>query len=118
MPAKGKKKTEQPPQMSQGDREKLLSQAYNRASQILRERHRDEFHKLYGEHASDLGVEWTPRLTPEQKAEKELQTIFEAWPELRERYQQAAEQQASSEEGEVPSPPEPDEEAPQEAEQG
>ena len=74
------------PELSREEREKRLSTAYNRASQALREAHRDEFNQLYSEHAASLGVSWTPRLKPEERAEQELLTIFDEFPELRRRY--------------------------------
>lgn len=77
---------QQPTELSREEREKRLSSAYNRASQALREAHRDEFNTLYSEHAAELGVQWSPRLKPEERAEQELLTIFEAFPHLRERY--------------------------------
>ena len=72
--------------MSREDREKALSKAYNDASQQLREEHRDRFNTLYSEAAARLGVEWKPRLKPEEKAEQDLLALFEAFPSLRERY--------------------------------
>jgi hypothetical protein len=77
---------QEPEELSREEREKRLSSAYNRASQALREAHRDEFNTLYREHAATLGVEWSPRLKPEERAEQELLTIFDAFPHLRERY--------------------------------
>lgn len=81
---------QQPEELTREEREKRLSSAYNRASQALREAHRDEFHTLYREHAAQLGVEWSPRLKPEERAEQELLTIFDAFPHLRERYAPSA----------------------------
>lgn len=85
------------PGLSREEREKRLSSAYNRASQALREAHRDEFNTLYSEHAATLGVTWSPRLSAEERAEQELTTIFESFPHLRARYTEV-------EEGE-PAPP-------------
>jgi len=72
--------------MTKEEREKRLSQAYNHASQDLREKYREEFNALYARYAADLGVDWKPRMKPEQKAEQELLTIFDAYPELRAKY--------------------------------
>lgn len=71
--------------MADEDRKTLLRQAYGMASQRLREEHRDEFNTLREEAAKELGVEWSPRLTPEQRAEAEFDDLIEAYPHLRER---------------------------------
>jgi hypothetical protein len=73
-------------EMSREDREKALSKAYNDASQQLREEQRDRFNTLYSEAAARLGVEWKPRLKPEEKAEQDLLALFDAFPDLRRKY--------------------------------
>lgn len=73
-------------EMAREEREKRLSKAYNTASQTLREAHRDEFNRLYSEAAAEQGVQWSPRLRPEEKAEQDLLALFDAFPELRQKY--------------------------------
>ena len=63
----------------------LLRQAYGAATQELREKHREEFNELYSAKASELGVEWSPRKTPEQKAEQAFDTLLRDYPHLAER---------------------------------
>lgn len=60
-----------------------LRKAYGLATTRLRERHRDEFQALYAEAAEELGVEYKPRLTPEQKAEATVAELLEKFPHLR-----------------------------------
>ena len=75
-------------EMTKAAREKALSKAYNTASQTLRETHRDEFNKLYQEAAEALGVEWSPRLSPLERASQQMDTLLDEFPELRERLTQ------------------------------
>ena len=73
------------PEMTPEERDKRLQKAYTAATQALRESHRDEFNTLYSEHAEKHGVEWQPRLTAEQKAEQEFDSLVKAYPHLLER---------------------------------
>lgn len=67
------------------DTKALLRKAYGTATQELRDNHRDEFNDLYAEKAAELGVEWSPRRTPEQKAEDAFDTLLRDYPHLAER---------------------------------
>lgn len=67
------------------DSKALLRKAYGAATQTLRDNHRDEFNKLYAEAAAAEGVEWSPRLTPEQKAEAAFDNLLAEYPHLAER---------------------------------
>jgi hypothetical protein len=67
------------------DNKALLRRAYGSASQKLRESHRDEFNELYAAEAAELGVEWSPRKTPEQRAEEQFQQLLQEYPSLREK---------------------------------
>lgn len=71
------------------ERKELLRQAYGAATQKLRDAHRDEFNRLYQESAAELGVEWAPRPTAEQRAEAEFDALLEQYPHLKERTQPA-----------------------------
>lgn len=44
--------------------------AYAKAEKMLREIHADEFKGLYAKACADLGVEYKPRLTAEERAAK------------------------------------------------
>lgn len=73
------------PEMTSEERDKRLQKAYTAATQALRDVHREEFNTLYSEHAEKQGVEWSPRLTPEQKAEQEFDKLVKDFPHLLER---------------------------------
>jgi len=72
-------------QAAQAARDKALSKAYGKATQQLKEAHRDEFNALYQKAAADEGVEWSPRLSPEQKAEAEVKRLLAEYPGLSQR---------------------------------
>jgi hypothetical protein len=67
---------------TKADRQKGLNAAYSAASKRLREAHQDEFNSLYQQEAADRGIEWTPKATPEQKAEQEMQALLAQFPHL------------------------------------
>jgi len=71
-----------PAEMTSEERDKRLQKAYTAATQALREAHRDEFHTLYSKHAEEQGVEWSPRLTAEQKAKQEFDRLVRDYPSL------------------------------------
>lgn len=68
------------------ERSNKLRQAYSAATTRLREEHRDEFDTLYSQEAQDRGVDYTPRLSPEQKAAQEMAELLEKFPSLREQF--------------------------------
>jgi hypothetical protein len=78
-------------QTGQQDRERLLSKAYGQANAMLRNKHTDEFNGYYAERAAALGVEWSPRPTPEQKAETEMRDLLAAYPHLADLFREDAE---------------------------
>jgi hypothetical protein len=67
------------------ERKDLLRQAYSKATARLRDEHRTEFNQFYAEAAKDLGVEWSPRLSDEEKAERAFEQLLTDYPHLRER---------------------------------
>lgn len=69
-------------------RERLLRQAYGKATTELRASNQYEFNRLYAKHAKELGVEWHPRQTPEEKATAEFDALLEEYPFLRDRLSQ------------------------------
>lgn len=75
--------------MTDAERKEKLRAAYGKATTSLRENHRDEFNKLYSEHAAELGVEWSPRPSEEQKAEQQFEDLLTNFPHLRERLDEA-----------------------------
>jgi len=72
--------TEQAP-----DQATLLRKTYDVATQKLRENHTDEFITLRRAAAEELGVTWEPRLTPEQKAERDFDLLVQEYPHLKDR---------------------------------
>jgi hypothetical protein len=66
-------------------RKRLLRKAYGQASQDLRDKFRSEFETFYSTRAGEAGIEWSPRLTPEQKAEQEFEALVEQYPYLLDR---------------------------------
>ena len=69
------------------DEATLLRQSYDMATQRLREAHTDEFKKLRQAAAQELGIEWTPRLTPEERAERDFDKLLGEFPHLASRVQ-------------------------------
>lgn len=63
----------------------LLRQTYDMATQRLREAHREEFIGYRQDAATELGVEWQPRLTAEQRAERDFDALLAEFPHLKER---------------------------------
>ena len=76
-PAEAGKETGQ----SRAKSNKLL-QARHAATARLIADHQEEFNRLYSEEAQARGVEYTPPLNEEQKAEAALRAILEKHPEL------------------------------------
>ena len=74
---------ESTPELSNEDRNALLKQAYSISTSRLREENRAEFDRLYIEEAAKLGVTYTPKPTPEQKAKQELEDLLAKFPHLR-----------------------------------
>lgn len=83
---------EQAAAAAETDRKELLRKAYGTATQRLRENHRDEFNEAYSKAAKELGVEWTPRLTDEEKAEQQFNELLAAYPNLAEKINGPVEQ--------------------------
>lgn len=66
------------------DRSKKRTQAYNAAESRLRENHQDEFQKLMAEECAKRGLDYKPKLSPEQKAAQAVAALLEEFPGLRE----------------------------------
>jgi hypothetical protein len=67
------------------ERQAALTKAYGTATAQLRKNHQDEFNDLYTKAAAELGHEWHPRLTAEQRASQEFDRLVEEFPFLRDR---------------------------------
>lgn len=64
------------------EREKLITQAYTRATSDLREAHKDEFNTLRIRRSAELGIEWTPRKSKEDAALDQITELLAQFPEL------------------------------------
>lgn len=64
------------------DRNTLLRRAYTKATQQLREAHSEEFINFQKEAAKELGLDYKPRLSKEDKAIAEVDSILTEHPEL------------------------------------
>lgn len=74
--------TEQPNTVDSNERDAKLRQAYSLASQELRQTYQKEFNALRAKHSADLGVEWTPRPSKDEKARAELDRLLAENPTL------------------------------------
>lgn len=94
---RARKTAETAPEAEQ-ERKTLLRKAYGTATQALRDAHKDEFQDLYVQAATDLGVEYTPRLSPEQRAEVEFARLVEEYPHLKDRLKAEGQLEGAEEE--------------------
>ena len=69
------------------DRQKKVNQTYTMASNALREKFPNEFNMLRIAAAKSLGIKWEPKLSPEQKAEKDLDALLAEFPHLRQKFE-------------------------------
>lgn len=76
-------------------RRAALTESYTKALATLRENHLDEFNKLRQIEARNLGVDWSPKLTPEQAAAAEIEAHLQVYPHLRELFAPADAQSIS-----------------------
>lgn len=63
----------------------LLRKSYDMATQRLRKANEEDFIKFRREAAEELGIEWEPRLSQEQRAEQEFDALLEQYPHLADR---------------------------------
>lgn len=62
------------------------SRARGRAEARLRDAHRDELFGYIQEEMTKEGVNWQPRLTEEERAERQIEDLLNRHPSLREKY--------------------------------
>jgi hypothetical protein len=77
------------------------NQARSNAEKELRDHHPDEWAQLMTTHHQRLGVTWNPRLTDEQKAAKQVETLFENYPEVRDQFVTSVLAKSAHEDGEA-----------------
>lgn len=67
----------------------LRSAAYSAANKRLRESNPEQFKQFVGEEMKARGVDWTPRLTPAERARAEVQRLLTEHPELADEFTSA-----------------------------
>jgi len=65
------------------DRDTKVRQAYHEATNRLRREYRDRFKALQAEVAAELGIDYKPRPTKEERAEADLKKLLDENPGLR-----------------------------------
>lgn len=70
------------------ERQKLVRQAYSKATTRLRETHRDEFDQLVSQEAEQLGINYKPKPSPEEKARQQMRELAEQYPHLAQEFVQ------------------------------
>ena len=68
---------------------KLKGQLRAQAERIVVQRHQDEYHAEAEKLFAENGLEFTRRLSPKEKAEKEMRELLEKHPELASKFPQA-----------------------------
>lgn len=63
-------------------RDTLLRASYTETTKWLRSKHQDEFNRQRQAWLRENGVDWTPPLSEDQKAEAELASLLAKHPEL------------------------------------
>lgn len=69
-------------EQSQGERDRLMSQAYGAAQRELRTAHQDEFNGYYQKQCAERGIEWTPRKSKQEQALDQIQDLLTEFPDL------------------------------------
>lgn len=65
------------PATPEGEDNKARSAARSAALSVLRKNHAEEYNDLLAKEMDERGIDWSPRLTPEQKAKAEIQRLSE-----------------------------------------
>ena len=81
---------------------RLKAQLRAQAERAVIQRHQDEYHEEAEKLFAENGLEFSRRLSPKEKAEKELRELLAAHPELAEKFPQALPQPV--EDGDTPAP--------------
>lgn len=62
--------------------DKVKGQAYTAAQRALRAAHQDEFNTYLQAEYAKVGFKWSPRLTEEQQAAKQMEELLDKFPGL------------------------------------
>jgi len=66
-------------------RDQLLTQSYSIATTRLRSENKDRFNELRVAAAQELGIEWSPPQTAEERAEETIRDLLDEFPHLAKR---------------------------------
>lgn len=61
----------------------LKTAAYGKAVARLKEKYQEDFRALVKEEMAKVGVEWSPRLSDEEKAARDIEAIYAKFPGLK-----------------------------------
>lgn len=81
--------------MAEEDRNTKVRKSYHEATNRLRAKHMDEFRELQKDVAKELGIEYTPRPTKEEKARQQLLDLLRDNPSLETEVVEKVKQQLS-----------------------
>lgn len=68
------------------DDDKARAEARNVAIKRLRENHQTEYNEIMVEEMTARGIDWKPRLTPEEKAQRKIEELLAENPALSAQY--------------------------------
>ena len=69
--------------ISTEDKNKAVDKAKRDAAATLVRNNQDTFNQMVQEDLAEQGIEWAPRLTPEQRAAEQLKTLLQQFPNLK-----------------------------------
>ena len=84
-----------PEELDQGERDRLMGQAYSSAQRDLRTAHQDEFNGYYQKQCALRGIEWTPRKSKAEQALDTIQDLLTEYPGIAEALAERLAAQAS-----------------------
>lgn len=70
------------PELSTAERQALINKADSAAYRALRKAHQQEFNQHKQKAAAELGLDWTPRASAEERARKQINALLSEHPEL------------------------------------
>lgn len=70
------------PEMSAAERQQLINKADSAAYRALRKAHLQEFNEAKQKAAAELGLDWRPRASAEERARKQINALLSEHPEL------------------------------------
>lgn len=77
------------PELSTEERQALINKADSRAYRALRKAHQQEFNEAKQAAAAELGLDWRPRMSAEERARKQINALLSEHPELQDELRSA-----------------------------